>query len=219
MYCFVDYKKHKDEHIYIFIYAKNKSSILSQEWKNITTFIFTLCLVLRHVCRKANQMEKTDFEILSEKLRPKLLSVARNFAYASGIEAEDVVQEALIALWDITLQGQEVRNIEAMATRITKNICVSHYRRIHLDTQSLLHDNYIGGAEATSLTDREDLRTIKKSIYASLTNTQREYLRMRNDEGMTLEEIAEVTGKPKTSIKSTISAARKQMLELIKKQL
>ena len=65
----------------------------------------------------------------------------------------------------------------------------------------------------------EDLRTIKKSIYASLTNTQREYLRMRNDEGMTLEEIAEVTGKPKTSIKSTISAARKQMLELIKKQL
>lgn len=164
-------------------------------------------------------MEKTDFEILSEKLRPKLLSVARNFAYASGIEAEDVVQEALIALWNITLQGQEVRNIEAMATRITKNICVSHYRRIHLDTQSLLHDNYIGGSEATLLTDMEDLRTIKKSIYASLTNTQKEYLRMRNDEGMTLEEIAEVTGKPKTSIKSTISAARKQMLELIKKQL
>ena len=57
-------------------------------------------------------MEKTDFEILSEKLRPKLLSVARNFAYASGIEAEDVVQETLIALWNITLQGQEVRNIE-----------------------------------------------------------------------------------------------------------
>ena len=77
----------------------------------------------------------------------------------------------------------------------------------------------IGGPEATLLTDMEDLRTIKRSIYASLTNTQREYLRMRNDEGMTLEEIAEVTGKPKTSIKSTISAARKQMLELIKKQL
>ena len=57
-------------------------------------------------------MEKTDFEILSEKLRPKLLSVARNFAYVSGIEAEDVVQEALIALWNITLQGQEVRNKE-----------------------------------------------------------------------------------------------------------
>ena len=202
-------------------YRIQARSVSAQVKKSFSFFVFffTLCLVLRHVCRKANQMEKTDFEILSEKLRPKLLSVARNFAYVSGIEAEDVVQEALVALWNITLQGQEVKNVEAMATRITKNICISHYRRIHLDTQFLLHDNYIGGAEATLLTDMEDLRTIKKSIYASLTNTQREYLRMRNDEGMTLEEIAEVTGKPKTSIKSTISAARKQMLELIKKQL
>lgn len=201
------------------IQARSVSAQVKKIFFFFFVFFFTLCLVLRHVCRKANQMEKTDFEILSEKLRPKLLSVARNFAYVSGIEAEDVVQEALVALWNITLQGQEVKNVEAMATRITKNICISHYRRIHLDTQFLLHDNYIGGAEATLLTDMEDLRTIKKSIYASLTNTQREYLRMRNDEGMTLEEIAEVTGKPKTSIKSTISAARKQMLELIKKQL
>ena len=42
---------------------------------------------------------------------------------------------------------------------------------------------------------------------------------MRNNEGMTLDEIAEITGKPKTSIKSTISAARKQMLNLIEKYL
>ena len=49
--------------------------------------------------------------------------------------------------------------------------------------------------------------------------SQKEYLHLRNDEGKTLDEIAEITGKPKTSIKSTISAARKQMLNLIKKQL
>ena len=42
---------------------------------------------------------------------------------------------------------------------------------------------------------------------------------MRNNEGMTLDEIAEITGKPKTSIKSTISAARKQMLNFIEKYL
>ena len=42
-------------------------------------------------------MEKKEFEILSIRIRPKLLSVARNFALVSGIEADDVVQEALIA--------------------------------------------------------------------------------------------------------------------------
>ena len=73
--------------------------------------------------------------------------------------------------------------------------------------------------EATALTDTEDLKKIRKSIYGSLTMTQREYLYLRNDEGKTLDEIAEITGKPKTSIKSTLSSARKQMLNLIKNQL
>ena len=82
-----------------------------------------------------------------------------------------------------------------------------------------MHDNYIGGTEATVLTDNEDLRTIKRSIYRSLTDTQRKYLYLRNDREMSLDEIAQLTRKPKTSIKSTLSSARKKMLELIKKQL
>ena len=164
-------------------------------------------------------MEKIEFEILTKRIRPKLLSVARNFTLASGMETDDVVQEALMNLWELMEQDYPIRDAEALAIRITKNICVSHYRKVHLDTQSLVHDNYIGGTEATVLTDKEDLRKIRKSIYGTLTMSQKEYLHLRNDEGKTLDEIAEITGKPKTSIKSTISAARKQMLNLIKKQL
>ena len=164
-------------------------------------------------------MEKIEFEILTKRIRPKLLSVARNFTLASGLETDDVVQEALMNLWELMAQDYPIRDAEALAIRITKNICVSHYRKVHLDTQSLVHDNYIGGTEATVLTDKEDLRKIRKSIYGTLTMSQKEYLHLRNDEGKTLDEIAEITGKPKTSIKSTISAARKQMLNLIKKQL
>lgn len=164
-------------------------------------------------------MEKIEFEILTKRIRPKLLSVARNFTLASGMETDDVVQEALMNLWELMEQDYPIRDAEALAIRITKNICVSQYRKVHLDTQSLVHDNYIGGTEATVLTDKEDLRKIRKSIYGTLTMSQKEYLHLRNDEGKTLDEIAEITGKPKTSIKSTISAARKQMLNLIKKQL
>ena len=88
-------------------------------------------------------MEKKDFEILIIKIRPKLLSVARNFALVSGIEADDVVQEALMALWELAQENYNMRNVEALAIKITKNICVSHYRKVHIDTHSLEHDNYI----------------------------------------------------------------------------
>ncbi len=164
-------------------------------------------------------MEKDRFDILSRRVRGKLLALARSFALPSGIEPDDVVQEAMIALWELTEQGYPMKDTEAMAIRLTKNICVEHYRKAHLELQALTHDNYLGGTEATVLTDREDLRRIQESIYGSLTTTQREYLHLRNDEGLSLDEIATRTGKPKTSIKSTLSKARKQMLELIKGQL
>ena len=164
-------------------------------------------------------MEKEEFEILSKKIRPNLLSLVRNFVLPSGIEPDDIVQEALLNLWELVEQNYPIRNAEALGIKMTKNICVSYYRKAHLETQSLTHDNYVGGIEATVLTDTEDLKAIRKSIYGTLTMTQKEYLHLRNDEGMTLDEIAEATGKPKTSIKSTLSSARKQMLNLIKQQL
>lgn len=164
-------------------------------------------------------MTKDRFDILSKRIRGKLLALAKSFALPSDVEPDDVVQEALIALWELTEQGYPVKDSEAMAVRLTKNICVNHYREARLKEQALTHDNHLGGTEATILTDSEDLKRIQKSVYSSLTTTQREYLYLRNDEGLSLDEIAARTGKPKTSIKSTLSKARKQMLELIKGQL
>ena len=110
-------------------------------------------------------MEKEEFEILSKKVRKKMLSVARNFVLVSGgLEAEDIVQEALLALWELVDQDYPMRDAELLAMKITKNICVSHYRKLHLSTQSLIHDNYMGGTEATVLTDVEDLKKIRKSM-------------------------------------------------------
>ena len=164
-------------------------------------------------------MDRNEFEILSKSIRKKLLSVARDFALTTGIEADDVVQDVLLALWELFEQDYPIRDIDAFAIRMTKNICVSHYRKARLEIQSLEHDNYLGGIEASVLTDKDDLKIIKSYIYNSLTDTQKEYLHLRNDMGLTLDEIAKVTGKPKTSIKSTISSARKQMLNMIKKEL
>ena len=164
-------------------------------------------------------MEKDEFEILAKRVRGKLLALARDFVLPSGIEADDVVQEALVALWELVDSGYPIRDAEAMAVKMTKNICVGHYRKARIEVQGLTHDNYTGGFEATMLTDKEDLRRIRKEVYGTLTTTQRKYLHLRNDEGLSLDEIASTTGKPKTSIKTTLSKARKQMLDLLNKQL
>ncbi len=164
-------------------------------------------------------MTTEEYELIARKIRPRLLAVGRDFARVTDIDAEDVAQETLLRLWEMLRQDYPIRDAEALAVRMAKNICISHHRRARQSIQPLTHDNYAGGTEACSLTDDEDIRRIRDTAYASLSGTQREYLHLRNNEEMTLDEIALATGRPKTSIKTTISAARRQLLNLIKTQL
>ena len=167
-------------------------------------------------------MTRQEFDIFSEGVRAKLLAVARSFVRfgrAGDGEAEDAVQEALTTLWSAVDGGYPVRNPEALAVKITKTVCVKSFRRRRLRQQPLRGDAYEGGAPATAATDFTDCLEIRRRLYEGLTQTEKTCLDLRNVDGFSLDEIAEMTGKPKTSVKSTISAARRKMLEQLKKEL
>ena len=55
-------------------------------------------------------MEKDRFDILSRSIRGKLLALAQSFPLPSGVEPDDVVQEAMIALWELTEQGYPIQD-------------------------------------------------------------------------------------------------------------
>ena len=164
-------------------------------------------------------MTRQEFDRFSEGVRAKLMAVVRSFGRVSGEEDEDIVQEALTALWSLSESGYPVRDAEALAVKIAKNTCVAHYRRRRLRLQPLRGDAYEGDAPATAATDLSDCLEIRRRMVAVLTETERTCLELRNAEGLSLDEIAEATGKPKTSVKSTISAARRKMLEKLKQEL
>jgi DNA-directed RNA polymerase specialized sigma24 family protein len=50
-----------------------------------------------------------------------------------------------------------------------------------------------------------------------LTDSQRDLVAMRNEQEMSLDEISVATGRPKGSIKVSLSIARKKMMEQWKK--
>lgn len=147
--------------------------------------------------------------------------IARRFADSSGMsdETEDIVQESLVTFWRLSEEGYPIRDAEALLVKITKNNCVAHYRKRKLRLQPLQDIDFVGGSSASDIVDTDDASKITETLFDSLTSTQRKYLKMRNDDGLSLDEIATITGSPKASIKTTISVARKQMLELLKRQL
>lgn len=166
-------------------------------------------------------MTQQEFDRLSNSIRSKLLALAGRYKSCSGLsdDAEDIVQEAMLTLWRLSSEGYPVRDAEGLAVKITKNLSVGRLRRSKCRTIDMQGLDIEGGTSATSLTDARDNRLIREELYAGLTPTQRRYLELRNSLGLSLDEISEITGKPKSSIKTTISTARKQMLEQIKKGL
>ena len=65
--------------------------------------------------------------------------------------------------------------------------------------------------------DTEDGDKIKQILYRTLTKTEREYMAMKTEEDMSLDEIAEATGKGKPAVKTALSKARKKLMVAFKK--
>ena len=131
--------------------------------------------------------------------------------------AEDVAQEALMKLWELIRKDYPVKDVEALAVKITKNLCVDRLRKRRLKQLPIIGDDYKGGDPASSAVDEADFNVMKEVLYEGLTDTQKKYIIMRNEWGLTLDEISNQTGKPKPSIKVTIANARKIMLEKLVK--
>ena len=163
-------------------------------------------------------MTEQEFENIYTAVRAKLIAITRQFnrATALNLDHEDIVQEALIAFWELSERGYPIGNYEALLVKITKNICVSRYRKQKFKTEPIVRDIYMGEERASHITDRMDEVVIKKRLYESLTKTEREYMLMKTERGMSLDEISKETGKPKPGIKTALSKAKRKLEEQLK---
>ena len=159
-------------------------------------------------------MTEQEFAYLSDRIRGKLVKLARRFNRATGLdmEADDIVQDALVTLWQLAEKGYPIRDAEALAVKITKTRCVERYRRQHIRFEPLSDQPVPGGFSATADTDETDIDTIRNIVQKDLTDSQRKLVALRNEQGMSLDEIAAATGRPKGSIKAALSTARKKMM-------
>ena len=164
-------------------------------------------------------MTEQEFSYLSHRIRGKLIALAKRFNRAAGCDgdAEDVVQDALVTLWQLAEKDYPIRDAEALAVKITKTCCVERYRRQHIRYEPIENMPVADGSSAVSGTEQMDIVTIRDFVQRGLTDSQRKLLTLRNDCGLSLDQIAAATGRPKTSVKVSLSAARRKMMEKWKK--
>lgn len=164
-------------------------------------------------------MTQQEFENIYSSIKADLLALARMFCRSTSVDldAEDIVQEALVAFWELSRKDYPMPNPKGLLVLITKNICISRYRKKKLVTMPIEGDDYQGGESLYDAVDRMDEKIIRQRLYETLTRTERLYMQLKSEEGLSLDEIEKKTGRSRPSIKTGISKARKKMQEQLKK--
>ena len=158
-------------------------------------------------------------EIEFSEIRPKVLSTVRKFFRASRLEGdpEDVVQEVLLRLWEARRKGAQILNAESWAVTTAKNCCISLWRKKGRSGSNILPEWLPDGSDASMRIERSQAESLARRSFEQLSAGTRRLLQLRAT-GLSLDEIAVVTGRPKGSIKSSISAARKEFIKTLNKR-
>ena len=136
------------------------------------------------------------------------------------MDAEDVAQEALLRLWNYCERLSADRNLEALAVKVAKNVCVDLYKNRNTYEDEITSD--IASPPSQSADAELHAKEVQQEINEAmerLNPRERDLLKARQLEGKSAEEISEQTGIPKSSVKSMISMARKKLKTDLQKHL
>ena len=159
-------------------------------------------------------MELNQFKITVVPLRGKLLNYARKLTDDSS-DAEDVVQEVMLKLWNIRQKLEEYNSIEALAVRITHNLCMDMWRSKRTDQISLDQVPVVSQTvNPERVLEGNDEIRLMREILSSLPTLQQTIIRMKDIEEYETEEIAQITGCSSESIRSNLSRARKKVRDI-----
>jgi len=128
--------------------------------------------------------------------------------------AKDIVQEAILHVWSNRKHlTSHPKSIEHYLMRIVRNKSLSYFRKApHLDISTIRHTAQPGdhaNAEVTII-ETEILQQIRKVISTFPTKEQ-EYLLLKIDNGMSLDEIASIKNVTRKAVEGRITSALKRL--------
>ena len=163
-------------------------------------------------------MKKLSFRDDVLPLKDKIFRLALRITL-SRAEAEDIVQDVLIKVWNRRDDLADVASIEAYSLTVCRNLSLDRLQRKENDNVNL------DDAPPTEADDAPpDLQMIRneridniKRLIERLPIPQRAAMQLRDMEGKTYKEISAITGQTEEQVKVNIFRARQYIRKQIEK--
>jgi RNA polymerase sigma-70 factor, ECF subfamily len=163
----------------------------------------------RQLVERAQRGDRDAFEALARGTSRRLYPVAYRIVRDAD-RADDVVQQALIAIWRDLRGLRDPDRFDAWSYRLLVRECIRDQRRTRrLGTRvAALDEDLPGGPDGVSdVATRDEL----DKAFRSLSPEHRAVLVLHHYLGMPLGEIAEIVGVPYGTVGSRIHHATRQM--------
>ena len=157
--------------------------------------------------------DEAAFAALMRNLAPALLRFARATLAASPAEAEEVVQEALVRLWQQAGTWQPDGRISTWLHRVAYRLCIDRLRRrrpsVDIDTveAEIADPAPLPGARLAQL---EDARAVQAAV-AALPERQRAAIVLCHYQGLSQAEAAAIMGIGEEAYESLLARGRRRL--------
>ena len=138
-------------------------------------------------------------------------------------QADDVLQQANLVIWEKLDEFLGCENFDALACRVAYYQVLAHRRDRLRERRRLLFDDQLIehlAATASGKTDAfQDYLTALRDCMAKLSETQRELVRQRYEPGGSVSAIAADSGDSPNTVSASLYRIRKNLLACIRNEL
>jgi RNA polymerase sigma-70 factor (ECF subfamily) len=198
------------------MYSRNAAKIrlVAGRFKKSYLTLVTFFFPNRHL----SAMNPKEFANIIMPIKDKLYRFALRML-RDPAEAEDVVQEVFIKVWDRRNDLDRYRSLEAWCMTLTRNLSIDKTRSRHNKTRDI-EESYGLASPTTSpekQTELNDTMDQLRQIMHELPDNHRVAIHLRDIEGMSYQEISETMDVSLDLVKTYIFRGRQKIKnELLK---
>lgn len=131
------------------------------------------------------------------------------FRLSDREKAKDVTQDAFVRLWNYVAEGKDVANVRAFLFKIANNLIIDEYRRKETTSLDQMRDEEgfdVGFEVRATYEARNEAEGLMRAL-EGLPDKYREAIVMRHVDGMSVKDIARMTGETENVISVRIHRA------------
>ena len=159
-------------------------------------------------------MENISFRTTVLPLSDKLFRLALRITMNKA-EAEDVVQDTLLKVWEHREEWEQINNLEAFAIATCRNRALDVMKRVGRNTEKLDEMAHFSSQTPQEQLEADEQISLVNRLMDDLPEVQRTIMLLRDIEGKTYQEIAQTLDISETQVKVYLHRARTKIKERI----